>query len=178
MNKQVRIVGSLRGAILVSLTTLFGARAESQRPPLHSADSVVLERTLCLGSCPAYRLSLTRSGQVSFESRNPGDLRSAKDSIEAIHFERIIANALGLVEFLKLPDRISDDPRFCPTRWTDADTVTITVFMETQMKSVADYHGCRWAPAALRELEAYIDQATNSSRWVRPASRRKPSNTR
>src|SRR5437764_7008112 len=36
-------------------------------------DSVVLERTSCFGTCPAYRLSIARSGHVSFQSRNRGD---------------------------------------------------------------------------------------------------------
>src|SRR5712671_6957629 len=37
------------------------------------ADSIVLERSACYGTCPAYRLRLSNTGEIRFESRNPGD---------------------------------------------------------------------------------------------------------
>jgi len=154
------------------LSVLPGSAAKAQRSePLYSADSVVLERTLCFGTCPAYRLRVSRSGAVHFDSRNPEDDRSAKDSIPPNEFETILVQAHH-IDFLSLPDRIADDKRFCPHDVTDNPTAIITVFMSDRHKRVEDYYGCFWAPAGLRDLERYIDEVTKAKRWIRPARRR------
>jgi len=139
--------------------------------PIYSADSVVLERTLCFGTCPAYRLSISRSGVIHFESRNPEDERRAKDSILVRDFETILVQA-HRVDFLSLPDRIADDKRFCPHDVTDNPTAIVTIFIPARPKRVEDYYGCFWAPAGLRDLETYIDEITRAKRWIRAARRR------
>ena len=158
--------------LLGLLSVLPGSAANAQRSdPLYTADSVVLERTLCFGTCPAYRLSVSRSGAVHFESRNPEDDRLAKDSIAPNQVETILVQA-HLIDFLSLPDRIADEKRFCPHTVTDNPTAIITIFMSARPKRVEDYYGCSWAPAGLRDLETYIDEVTNAKRWIRPARRR------
>src|SRR5437868_3149515 len=111
------------------LCVLPGPAVEAQRSdPIYSADSVVLERTLCFGTCPAYRLSISRSGVIHFESRNSDDERRAKDSIPVSDFETILVRA-HLLEFLSLPDRIADDKHFCPHDVTDNPTAIVTIFI-------------------------------------------------
>ncbi len=142
-------------------------RAHAQRP-LEHADSVVLERTHCYGTCPAYRLRVSRLGTVLFESRNRGEEgRRETDSIAPIKFQWILNEAL-LIDFLALPDRIASDSHFCPAQVTDLPTATITIYLPDKPKRVEDYYGCFWAPAGLRDLEAAIDSLAGSSRWVRP----------
>ncbi len=110
--------------------------------PLVDADSVVLERTGCFGSCPAYVLHVSRSGAVLFESRNRRDeVRRETDTIPAYKFQRILAQAV-LVDFLALPDQIQDNNPFCPYSETDAPTAIVTVFLPRTAKRVEDYHGC------------------------------------
>src|ERR687888_360851 len=41
--------------------------------PPGAVDSIVLERTACFGTCPAYRLRISAAGAVHFTSRNFGD---------------------------------------------------------------------------------------------------------
>ncbi|SRR6266581_3928489 len=135
-----------------------------------AADSVVLERTSCFGTCPAYRLGVSRSGRVQFESRNTGDdKRRASDSMSAADFEQILIRA-HFIDFWSLPDRIADDKRFCPQDVSDNPTAMLTVFTSKGFKRVEDYYGCFWAPAGLRDLEHYIDDVTNAKRWIRPAT--------
>ena len=110
--------------------------------PLVDADSVVLERTGCFGSCPAYVLHVSRSGAVLFESRNRRDeVRRETDTIPAYKFHRILAQAV-LVDFLALPDQIQLNNPFCPYWRTDAPTAIVTVFLPRTAKRVQDYHGC------------------------------------
>ena len=110
--------------------------------PLVDADSVVLERTGCFGSCPAYVLHVSRSGAVLFESRTRRDeVQREKDTIPAYKFQRILAQVL-LVDFLVLPDQIQRNNPFCPYWRTDAPTAIVTVFLPRTAKRVEDYHGC------------------------------------
>jgi len=158
--------------IAFGLVLAFGAapRRSSAQDPLDAADSIVLERTLCFGTCPAYRLSVSRTGAVNFASRNPRDeSRRAADTIPALQFQWILTRAL-VTDFLALPDRIADDTHFCPNRATDHPTAIVTVFMPNRVKRVEDYYGCYWAPVGLREMEDYIDEITKAVRWIRPAS--------
>jgi hypothetical protein len=135
---------------------------------LQSADSIVLERTACFGTCPAYRLRLTRRGAVAFRSRNFGDtLRTGVASIPESDVEQLFGFA-RMMAYGALPDTIANVPAYCGHRWTDHPTVTTTIFVGAGFKRVVDYQGCWWAPAALRRLEDLIDSTTHSSRWVRP----------
>jgi hypothetical protein len=143
-------------------------------------DSIVLERSTCFGTCPAYRLRLSDSGEVRFESRNPGDEgRRVTDTVPASTFPALISRAKS-IDFFDLPSEIAADSVLCHNRATDHPTVVVTVFARNQTKRVEDYHGCfetvehETLPAItrLRAFESEIDSAVRSSRWVRPANRR------
>ena len=154
--------------LLCTVLHCLSSAAVVAQNPLDRADSVVLERTSCFGTCPAYRLRVSRSGSVLFESRNRAEEgRRESDNIAPEKFRWILTEALR-IDFLALPDRIADEKRFCPARVTDLPTATVTIFLPDKVKRVEDYHGCFWAPAGLRELESVIDTVASSSRWVRP----------
>jgi hypothetical protein len=144
-----------------------------------AADSLVLERTLCYGTCPAYRLRIGGDGAVAFTSRNPGDTSGTKtDSIAPSQVEWLLGEAERR-DFYSLPTVIADDSTLCPLRATDHPTATVTIFRQDSSHTVVDYHGCYTdhdlgtarRVTELRRLEAAIDSIAQSSRWVRPASR-------
>jgi hypothetical protein len=140
----------------------------------------VLERSTCFGTCPAYRLRLSDSGEIRFESRNPGDEgRRGADTVAAATFPSLISRARS-IGFFELPSKIADDSVLCRNRATDHPTVIVTIFTKAQTKRVEDYHGCfetvehEILPpiAPLRSFEVEIDSVLRSSRWVTPANRR------
>ena len=140
----------------------------------------MLERSMCYGTCPAYRLRLSDSGEVRFESRNPGDEgRRVTDSVAAAAFPALISRARS-IGFFDLPSMIADDSVLCRNRATDHPTVIVTIFTKAQTKRVEDYLGCfetvehEVLPpiARLRSFEVEIDSVLRSSRWVKPANRR------
>jgi hypothetical protein len=144
------------------------------------ADSIVLERSTCFGTCPAYRLRLSDSGEIRFESRNPGDEdRRITDTVAAATFSSLISRARS-IGFFDLPSMIADDSVLCRNHATDHPTVIVTIVTKAQTKRVEDYHGCfetvehEVLPpiARLRSFEVEIDSVLGSSRWVRPANRR------
>jgi hypothetical protein len=145
-----------------------------------SADSIVLERSMCYGTCPAYRLRLSAAGVIRFESRNPVEQgRVAVDTMTSTTLPSLISRARS-IGFLELPPEIRGDSVLCHNWATDHATVVVTVFTSGETKRVEDYHGCfetvehRVLPpiARLRSFELEIDSVLRSSRWVRPASRR------
>jgi hypothetical protein len=140
--------------------------SEAQPP----ADSIVLERTRCYGTCPAYRLSLARSGAVRFRSLDPGDsARVAADTLPPGAFERLEKQA-AQIGFDALPDRIMAS-RLCGGFATDHPGANVTIFRGACAKRVEDYLGCRPGPEELRHFEEAIDSAAGSDRWVRNARR-------
>ena len=75
---QHRAYAVLRVASIVSLAASpqpANAQQTSTSPTpgrlsVEAADSIVLQRTGCLGSCPFYRLRITRQGAVLFQLRD------------------------------------------------------------------------------------------------------------
>jgi hypothetical protein len=166
--------------LALACTPSDGTKSARQGAVPSQADSIVLERTMCYGTCPAYRLRLSNAGEVHFDSRNPGDEgRQATDTVAAAAFPGLISRAKA-VGFFDLPSEIAADSVLCHNRATDHPTVVVTIFAKGQTKRVEDYHGCfetvehETLPAItqLRAFEVEIDSALGSSRWVRPASRR------
>jgi hypothetical protein len=144
-----------------------------------TADSIVLERTVCFGTCPAYRLRIAANGSVLFEPRIPSG-QAQSDSISASAFGRLLS-ALERGNFFSLPANIQNDPALCALQATDHPSVVISVYRGPEVKQVQDYTGCHAGPAdnasgvrleTLRKLDEVIDSTAGSARWVRPASRR------
>ena len=178
MNRGLRnVAGSCAHAwALVAVSVGASTAAEGQRSPASAADSLVLVRTRCYGECPAYRLSLTAAGEVTFASHNPGDVTRARDTVESSTLANLVQRA-ERIGFFALPDRLMGDKTLCPIFDTDHPTATLTVFIVAGTKAVEDYSGCVTGTdhsiadvvARLRDLERAVDSATGSKRWVRPA---------
>jgi hypothetical protein len=142
------------------------------------ADSLVLERTRCFGTCPPYRLSLTAAGRVDFLSRG-GDATRDSGNVSQATLAALVqrAEAFG---FFALPDRLQRGSPICTDWATDHPTVIVTIYRASGAKAVVDYHGCFNhsdhsvvdVVRQLRDFERAVDSATCSSRWVRPAGRR------
>ena len=128
------------------------------------ADSIVLERTRCYGTCPAYRLSLGRTGQVRFVSVWPAETPPGAGTIAPADFAALVDEA-ARIGFWELPARI-EGSRLCPNYATDLPSVYLTIHAGARTKRVDDYLGCTGSPE-LRALEVRIDSVAGSRRWIR-----------
>jgi hypothetical protein len=177
----------------VALTTAGCARrpADGERPAdtpagaasiaaSAAADRLALERTRCYGTCPAYRVVLDAAGRVAFASRNPDDSTRATATVPPATLGALVARAES-GGFLALPARVQGDPRLCAREATDGPSATLVIYRASGVVSVEDYRGCHAAEAdsasagrleGLRALQAAMDSATGSARWVRPAGRK------
>jgi hypothetical protein len=172
---------SLAGTLLFLACAPSNPKTEAEKGSASSAaDSIVLERTICYGTCPAYRLRLSDGGAIRFESRNPGDEgRIAEDTAAPATLASLVSRARA-IDFFDLPPEIAADPTLCQNRATDHSTVVLTIFTKTEATRVQDYLGCfettqrgvQPRVVRLRSFEAEVDSVLQSSRWTQPASRR------
>ena len=172
-----------RRSTALALSVFVAAACHNRQEPAtaqaQAADSLVLERSLCFGTCPAYRLRIRGDGAVTFVSRNPGDTVGMKtDSIAPSDVAWLLGEAERL-GFYALPATIAKDSTLCPLRATDHPTATVTISLGDSAHSVVDYHGCYASHdldvvprvKQLRRFEIEIDSVARSGRWARPASR-------
>jgi len=138
-----------------------------------AADSIVLERSVCFGFCPAYRLTIHPNGAVHFVATPRGDSVQRADTIAPRNFARLVSEARQ-GGFFNLPRDIVRDTTLCAARATDHPTATVTIFRGDSTHTVVDYQGCYMdhslgvaAPLRpLRRLESAIDSAAGSKRWL------------
>jgi hypothetical protein len=156
-------------------------------PPVRSdaqaaVDSVVLERTRCFGTCPAYRLSVRANGFVTFASRNPGDEGRTESLAREPDIVRRIERELDRAQFAQLPAMTLGEPPYCRIAATDAPIITVSAFGSRDTRSVSYYTGCRGDSVQdtlpqhfirrLRVLADSIDSIAAGPGWIRPAQRR------
>jgi hypothetical protein len=154
------------------------AHAQEARLSHIRPDSVVLERTSCFGTCPAYRLAVHASGRVAFESRNRGDeANRASNTLPVAAFARILTTA-ARVGFDTMPAFDLGATGYCRVAKTDHPMITVTTFATDTLKRLSYYTGCTSeAPDAgrteqfIRQLQTLadsIDAAVGAHRWIRP----------
>jgi Domain of unknown function (DUF6438) len=126
-----------------------------------STVSISLTRTVCFGSCPDYNVMISGDGTVHYTG-NQSVL------ITGNHIAHISQDAVRelLLQFRKA-DFFSAKDKY-EGNWTDNPTQTITLTIGAQTKTVVDYVGLDdGLPLAIRNLEEQIDEAADTSRWIK-----------
>ena len=122
---------------------------------------------------------MSRTGEVTFASRNPREERvSAVDTIQTWATDSLESAALRS-GFFNLPDTIDAGSSFCSILATDHPTITIGL-SGLRTKRVVYYTGCHpqddgaiaSALRGMHQLAARIDTMTRAHRWIQPARRR------
>jgi hypothetical protein len=131
-------------------------------------DSIALERLPCFGTCPVYRVVVTRTGRVRFTATNPAPV-NATDSVAPEGFAALAREA-ATIGFWNLPGNIAESP-LCGRRRTDSPGALVTLYAADRVKEVRDDQGCTGVPPGLRAFEERIDRVARSERWVRPSNR-------
>lgn len=174
--KMIRVLTVL---ILLANSSCSGPHRDTQQSAPFAADSLVLERSLCFGTCPAYRLRVNSRGEVHFQSRNPGDgSRVATDTLAVSEYAWLLHEA-DRIGFDTFPDTIASSRSLCSVVATDHPTTTMSVFWTHGAKRIEYYTGCftdggdSHDPARrllqLSTLAASVDSVTRAARWIRPA---------
>jgi len=132
-----------------------------------AAPSVIsLERTPCFGSCPTYTISVSASGQVTFDGRahvsQPGLATKTipRQQVDALLIE------LERAGFFTFASRYAASEPGCGRYVTDLPGAIISATLGGRTKRIEHDHGCGGAPGALAVLEKRIDEILGSIRWT------------
>ncbi len=131
---------------------------------------IVLERGVCFGPCPAYRLTIKANGSVEFEGmhyvKKKGIVRA---TISQEGLKRLVAE-FEKAKFFTLKDRYLSEEDGCASVVTDQPYVTTSITIAGKTKSIKHYTGCGGLPVLerLTALEDKIDEVVNASQWFDP----------
>lgn len=132
---------------------------------------ITLERSVCFGSCPDYKLTISGDGTVVFEGREfvktKGTIKS-KISPEKV---RQIIKEFENADYFSLKDKYQTEADGCPETWTDNPTAITSITINGKSKSIIHYYGCQEKnsiyPKALTELESKIDEIVETKQWIK-----------
>lgn len=129
-----------------------------------TADTLVeMERTVCFGTCPSYKLSIFKNGKVMFigrefvEHEGEATREMSQENLEAL------VQKIRESHFMDIPS--SPD---CETRYTDHPSVFLTIELDDERNSITHYLGCKGFQYEdeLYELEEAIDSLSGANRWI------------
>src|SRR5262249_55081142 len=104
---------------------------------------ITLERTVCFGECPDYKLTITADGAVVFEGRRfvKQEGVTIKSAITQDQLKRLMAE-FDRVKFFSLEDDYMNNPRVCAYYRTDNPSAFTSIRIDGKSKTVRHYHGC------------------------------------
>jgi hypothetical protein len=117
---------------------------------------ITLDRTMCFGRCPDYRLTIEPDGKVTFEGRHYTKRKGTVTGMIDSALLTELAAAVKKADFFSLDSSYSEDV-------TDNPTYTLTVRMGGRGKQVESY---ATRPRRLGLLMNRIDQIVDSAQWI------------
>jgi hypothetical protein len=119
-----------------------------------------LTRTVCFGFCPAYTVSITGDGQVTYTGRSFVNVTGEQHATIAPEAVQGLLHRFDAVRFEALNDAYRANV-------TDLPTMTVSLTRNGRRKVVVDYGGLSAGmPPAVRDLQAEIDRVAGTARWV------------
>src|SRR5213078_1566078 len=90
-------------------------------------DAITLERTVCFGTCPAYRVTISSDGTVTFEGRQYTKTKgTATGHISASDFRKLVSE-FEKIDYFSLPDEYKPGSKVCPQRITDMPSANTSI---------------------------------------------------
>jgi len=182
MNRQVFLVFAfllvvvLGGLVSIKLYEAH-ERELGAKKLLSSFDQISLERTSCYGPCPVYRVSVSGTGDVSYEGFSDVErVGTASKHLDAESMRRLLA-ALNEARYFGFRDSYRTELDGCPGVATDNSTVITSVSAEGRVKRIDHYLGCEQYdpngsgadviyPAELASLEEHLDEIIGTREWT------------
>jgi hypothetical protein len=128
--------------------------------------AISLERTACFGSCPVYIISVSSSGQVTFEGKaHVRELGTSTGQIPRQQVEALLIE-LQRAGYFEFPSRYAVSEPACGRYVTDLPSAISSATLKGRTKRIEHDYGCGAAPGALMVLEQRIDEVLGTERWV------------
>ncbi len=172
----MRLIWSILTLLALLALVACGAQestVETTQPPTPTAEPTVdlsqlvisLERGVCFGFCPIYRVTIEGDGTVTWEGEQHVEVVGTETAqIEPEQVQELVA-AFQALDFFALKDSYTEkcEPDGTCSTVTDLPSTTTTINLNGQIKSVTNYYG---GPEGLAELEIMIDEIANTQQWI------------
>lgn len=143
---------------LIFLFYFAKSRLNRPKPPSDYRSAVItLERTLCYGTCPAYKLTLTGDGKVTYEGQDFVRVKGTQTDQIGLQQVKELIDEFYKINYFSLQDHYT-------ASITDQPSTITSITVNGVSKTVDDYYG---APAKLKVLENKIDEVANSIKWIK-----------
>jgi hypothetical protein len=130
---------------------------------------ITLERTVCFGTCPIYKLAIFSDGRVEYEGiqyvkkvgKATGRISRAKVNNLVLEFQNIY--------YFNLPESFTPGTKQCPQVMTDMPSAITSLTWQGRSKIINHYHGCRGLNTLelLTRLENKIDEVVKVKKWTK-----------
>jgi hypothetical protein len=140
------------------------AASAARRP----AKVITLERTICFGTCPNYKLTIFSDGRVEYEGiRFVKKMGKATGHISPAKLHKLVREFIN-IDYLNLPDSFQPGETTCPQQATDMPSANTSLSWQGRSKAIRHYHGCSGVSTLelLTKLENKIDQTVNVKQWT------------
>lgn len=163
---QLSIVGLALGLAGCASRTAATPAAQQASEGTAAAPAISLERTSCFGSCPVYAISVSPSGQVTFEGRaHVLQLGTASGQISRQQVDALLVE-LERAGYFAFASRYAVSESACGRYVTDLPSAISSATLGGRTKRIQHDHGCGGAPGALAVLEKRIDEVLGSRQWT------------
>ena len=135
---------------------------------LASLPVITLERTVCYGFCPAYKVSIFGDGSVLYEGKEFVKKKGKAEGLITKDQLQQLVREFEKLDYVNLDDEYSEGHN-CPESWTDNPSAITSLNQNGKVKRVVHYYGCRGLTILdqLTALENKIDEVVNSKRWIK-----------
>jgi hypothetical protein len=165
--------------VLIGLSGISAADAQSSdstQKPIDHFDKLTLERTICFGWCPIYRVVIHGDGRVEYEGEDYVKVVGrATNKLSSQQIAQIVT-AINDAKYFSLRDRYEYEDDGCPMSVTDSPSVITSVTVGATTKTIHHYYGCvepheqgqPWQvfPRELTAFDTRIDEIVGTARWV------------
>ncbi len=167
VRRSMRLISLAIALALMCLTPVFNM-ADDSSSARRRTRLITLERTVCFGACPNYKLTIYSDGWVEYEGiRFVKKMGKATGKISRAQLNDLVERFTN-IHYFKFPDLIEPGQKSCPQSATDMPSANTSLTWQGRHKEVRHYHGCR-GPSSLdrlTELENEIDRVVNVKQWT------------
>ena len=156
MTRNILIIVVIAALVVLFCVYFFPWQYKSSKPSDYLNAVITLERTMCFGTCPAYKLTIYGDGRVVYEGENYVKVTGTQNADISEDDVKGLVDEFYRIGYFSLADSYTADI-------TDLPTTITSISIDGKTKQVVDYHG---APLALVDLEKRIDEVANTKIWV------------
>lgn len=161
-----QLVDGTKGVHAMIPKAIFVARSQTQSD---KNDFITLERTVCFGTCPNYKLTIKSDGNVIFEGKRFTKTTGIARGKISVADYRALVSEFEKIDYFSLPDRFTPGTKECPQVITDMPSANTSIKLNGKVKAVDHYHGCgsQGVLPKLTALEDKIDKVAGTQKWIK-----------